>query len=592
MPDNKVIYKPLKEYKSIYKNKYNDNVTNYFKELTKQSSIDVSQNIATCKKIDKKEEEKKQFSKKEKKLSILKNFLIILLVVGLFLVIWSGYLLSQSKNNNTKAIATLSISIVFIIGIILLLFLAIYPKIKNFKQFLTKVEKELIKLYNEAYAEMEPLNKILNLEIYPKLFTKTCPVIRMDCQYDYKKFDYLVSNFGLEGSVNKNYSCLFVQSGHINGNPFFIANQLHHRIVDKVYTGSITISWTTYDSKGTSHHHSQVLSASIKKPAPKYSKIPYLVYGNKAAPNLVFSRSDTDCENMSDRQIDKFVKKESKKIKRHEKKNINSGFTMMEDNEFESLFGAINRNNEVEYRLLFTPLARKQMIELIKDREIGYGDDFYFYKNRMINTITADHLHRFPWQATEEDLKSYSYEILKQRYIDFGNTYFKQIYFTLAPILAIPIYQQTKPHEYIYKDVYPQHMSFYEHESCANMIGQDKFSHPDCKTQSILKTKIVSKKDKTDIVEVTSYGYKTIERVEYITKLGGDGHLHTIPIPWTEYIPLKAKRTMDVNIFEEPKENETYKDIIYDYLTKNNLKDDNQYVVNKFLVNLGKRLNK
>ena len=38
--------------------------------------------------------------------------------------------------------------------------------------------------------------------------------------------------------------------------------------------------------------------------------------------------------------------------------------------EFEVLFGAQNRNNEVQFRLLFTPLARKQLLALMKDKNM------------------------------------------------------------------------------------------------------------------------------------------------------------------------------------------------------------------------------
>ena len=32
---------------------------------------------------------------------------------------------------------------------------------------------------------------------------------------------------------------------------------------------------------------------------------------------------------------------------------------------------------------LFSPLAQENILRLLKDRQVGYGDDFDFYKNKM-----------------------------------------------------------------------------------------------------------------------------------------------------------------------------------------------------------------
>ena len=66
----------------------------------------------------------------------------------------------------------------------------------------------------------------------------------------------------------------------------------------------------------------------------------------------------------------------------------------MGNSEFEVLFGATNRNNEVQFRLLFTPLAQKQLLGLMKDKEIAFGDDFNFIKRNKINIIIPDHLKK------------------------------------------------------------------------------------------------------------------------------------------------------------------------------------------------------
>ena len=39
----------------------------------------------------------------------------------------------------------------------------------------------------------------------------------------------------------------------------------------------------------------------------------------------------------------------------------------------------------MEFRLLFTPVAQMQMLALMKDNEVGYGDDFTFLKDHKVN---------------------------------------------------------------------------------------------------------------------------------------------------------------------------------------------------------------
>ena len=60
--------------------------------------------------------------------------------------------------------------------------------------------------------------------------------------------------------------------------------------------------------------------------------------------------------------------------------------------------------------------------------------------------------------------------------------YFRKMYFTFAPILCIPLYQQHPPHEYVYKDVVEIFFIF-EDEMIVNNLGDAKFCHPDSKTR-------------------------------------------------------------------------------------------------------------
>ncbi|NLB81236.1 MAG: hypothetical protein GX800_06435, partial [Clostridiaceae bacterium] len=349
---------------------------------------------------------------------------------------------------------------------------------------------------------------------------------------------------------------LFVQSGEIEGNPFLICNDLTHELGVKTYSGSITIHWTTtsyQDGKTVTQHHSQVLTAEVTKPCPYYSEVPYVVYGYEAAPDLMFSRMDSNAENMTQKQIDKEVDRKIKKLNKKAEKSISQGdsYTVLGNSEFEVLFGATNRNHEVQFRLLFTPLAQKNLLCLMKDKVNGFGDDFAFFKNKMINRVYPEQLKSIELSIPDNFFHNYDYEAIKAKFIHHNNAYMRHLYFAFAPLMSIPLYRQQRPHEYIYKDLYDSYVSYYAHEFVANSFGADYFMHPFSETRNILKTHIVQSEDNRDTIAVTAYGYRTEQRTDYINKLGRDGRVHTTPVNWTEYIPVMDSKYLDIDVFDD-----------------------------------------
>ncbi|HRX45323.1 MAG TPA: hypothetical protein P5091_04715 [Acholeplasmataceae bacterium] len=166
--------------------------------------------------------------------------------------------------------------------------------------------------------------------------------------------------------------------------------------------------------------------------------------------------------------------------------------------------------------------------------------------------------------------------------------YFKRIYFTFAPILAIPLYQHTLPHEYIYKDLYDSYASFYEHEKVVNHMNVNEFKHPLCTTESILKTKTIKSDHYEDIISVTAYGYRTEQRVDYIQKMGGDGRMHTIPVEWTEYLPVEQESKVSVHVVEEEQE-ESYADSfrkMFENLKNKETTQENLYAIHRFIAHV------
>lgn len=589
------IYEPLKTYKNELKDKHNENVNKYFDELVEKSQIDIAANKATITRLNKKIKLFDNIKKRISNYSFLRVFLIITAIVLFVLPLFHF----NSDTYNLDFLGILIIALEFIVGIVLivLIFKKINPFIKSLKTEKNVLRKRIDELTKEASIQMQPLNDLFEEEMALQLFKQTLPLINFDKYFDTKRLEYLVKRFGLSDAPDYNRSTLYVKSGDINGNPFYISNDLVHSLGTKTYTGSIIISWTTYttvNGKRVSQRRTQTLTASVNKPYPYYKEQSYLVYGNDAAPDLIFTREDSDAENMNEKQIDRHVKRKVRKLQRKERKAIKKGgtFTTLAHSEFEVLFGAHDRNNEVQFRLLFTPLAQKQLLDLMKDKTIGYGDNFDFTKYKKINFVYPEHLDLIKLNVHPSYFHDIDFEKIKKRFIDYNNEYFKSVYFAFAPILSIPLYQQNKPHEYIYGDLYDGYVSFYEHESVVNTLGEERFKHKDSNTRNILKASLVKSGNNFDHVNVTAYGYKTEPRVDYVPRVGGDGRTHLVPVHWTEYIPVTETTKVDINVVNEEK-NMTYRDHFENYIKK--LKDDKDIdkkdliLLNKFFARVYKK---
>ena len=93
-------------------------------------------------------------------------------------------------------------------------------------------------------------------------------------------------------------------------------------------------------------------------------------------------------------------------------------------------------------------------------------------------------------------------------------------------------------------DVDDQKSCFWEHEAIANYLGEDKFRHPDCITRTILGTSVIETEGGAQLVEVGAYGYYGEDRVSYVTVRGNDGNDHSVPVSWTEYLPISESSRM------------------------------------------------
>lgn len=142
--------------------------------------------------------------------------------------------------------------------------------------------------------------------------------------------------------------------------------------------------------------------------------------------------------------------------------------------------------------------------------------------------------------------RHFDYEKAKKEFQEINAEYFKAIYFSLAPLLCVPMYQQIRPLEAIYGRGTLKRSSFWEDESLANFWGEDRFKHPSCVTDSILKTEKREVGNGDSVITVYAYGYRRMQRLTYVSVWGGDGRSHQVPVYRDEYISVTGQGSIRI----------------------------------------------
>ncbi len=544
-----MVWEPLSAYKTQYQGAFRRNCEDYFDDLVKKSGVDLAENgriVAAYEAQNRLVAEADRLLSRDK---MWRVFLIIWIVAGAVCAVASiPFLLDE---NLLPGVLMCVLGAVSVVAAVVLLVKCVLPRLRKNEEKKKELQKKADELYRQAWQQMAPLNALFENNVTGKLIEKTVSIVQLDENFNIRRYDYLSEKYGYGGEDDPAASTIGILTGEISGNPFVADRVLVCTMGTETYTGSITIYWETHhtDSEGrvVTTHHSQTLTASVTRPKPFYSQRTRLIYGNEAAPDLHFSRRPSHVEDDSEKERSRKVKRGMKKVRRKQQDAMEKGgsFTEMGNDEFEVLFGALDRDNEVQFRLLFTPLAQKNMLALLKDAE-GYGDDFYMRKSGCLNYIVSEHSAQWDMEEAAERYCSYSAELARSKFLQFNEQYFRSLYFDLAPLLSIPLYQQHKPHEYIYKEVYPRYFTRQETEYAVNRLDINALASPYAATPSILKTRFLEKDGRSDRVCVRANAFNAVPRTEYVSVFGGDGMSHMVPVDWTEYIPVYADTVVEM----------------------------------------------
>jgi hypothetical protein len=541
-------------YEESLKRQFHDGAVKYFDDLVKESGIDLAKYQADWA-IRNQKKKAYDVASNASKAASGKNTAFVVFEVICFII--GGITLPigilSALNAGTYYLAWILVgAILLILGIVLAV--VRHNKVKKELASAKSNEDDKADKLDDAEKvcadDIAALNSSFDWNAPQVIMERTTPIIDLDPYFSAQRYEFLKDKFGLLLNESPDESVLGVLSGNIQGNSFVLERVLSNTYCAQSYTGSLYITWEVYvHDKNGGHYEtrSETLYATVYHDAPHYGEITRLLYGNEAAPHLSFTRDPSGASTMDERERASAIKKRKKALSKKADEAVAEGksFTPLGNDEFDAFFGGDDRNNEVEYRLLFTPLAQANELDLILNDK-PYGDDFTFIKRGMANCIISRHSQSFDYSAAPSFFRGIDLEKMKSDFVSYCDQFIQGLYFDLAPLLSIPLYQMHKPHEEIYKESLGRNYAPAEHEAVANKMNPDCFrpKRANPSLPLILRAKEASAQGKTDVIEIHSYSYRTTPMVDYVPVRGGDGHTHQVPVHWTKYDKVSGDSPM------------------------------------------------
>ena len=417
----------------------------------------------------------------------------------------------------------------------------LHPALKVRNEKLQGSEQQAQELLQQAKAQLEPLEGLFSPQDSLELIQKTVPELVFHDIFNREHYDALRS-FDFRDDEDEDSSVIRSLTGTWNGNPFAFLERLTYEMRQEPYEGSLTIHWTekrkTKDENGNEVEEevqkSDVVYAKHWADKPCFYTYSTLGYGHEAAPELSFSRKAGNTHENGTIWLKIRLWFGKWALKRQSQQALRKGqdFLPMANEEFEVLFGATDRNNEHQFRQMFTPMAQRSMIDLLKDGQLG-GDSFSFRKKRRFNTITCS---AKVFSKSPRKYHDYSVRKAREAFVKHQEEYFRLIFGTFAPLLAVPLYRERSAVEPA--RVSQGHFSPCEHEMMVNLLPRKLLVTKDCKTQAIMKTSLLSTSEQGDLIQVRAFGYAIRPRVEPVEVNNcPDGRTHYVDVKWDEYLP-------------------------------------------------------
>ncbi|WP_338822704.1 MAG1210 family protein [Mycoplasmopsis felifaucium] len=555
-------YNPIEDYEKTYKVSINENTEKFFDKLIEKVNVDRELNKEICKKVKKLESDLK--TNKTSKNGHMAG-MIIFIVLGVLLCLIGIFNISNLTIIIPFVVLGI-VSIVLSLGCFLFFFL-------KYKKIVNTLESKLSKEKEKGRMQLQPLTMEMKHGIREHIIELSVPIIKFNKYLSNEKFAEFVSKNEdiLNITDNIETSHIQLQSGKLMHYPFYIGRTLNHEMGTKIYTGTLPVTYTTWttDSQGNSRRvtHTQILTASIEKPCPYYSKKTYIAYVNDAAPKLSFTRTYDHVEKLNPKKLEKFIKNKKKEFAKLTEQATKEGknFTSLGNDKFEALWNCTNRDNEVEYRLMFTPLAQQKLTEILLDNKIGFGDNFEFKKFKKLNIIKSDELNQIDFRYDKSLYEHfYNLEDFKNTFLNNNVLFFKIFFLSMLPIMSIPLYLNQIPEDVIWqKHQTDPILSQPEQETLINQIGTNTDILPDLiATPAIFKTWHLKTEDNIDKLGVLSWGYKITPQIDYVRMQANDGVWYNVPVKWDRYDVVSKTALVNVGTYDKYEYENEYIDCI------------------------------
>lgn len=513
---SQVIFEPAEEFERTYRKLHLDSVNQYFQHLVNTSGIDIEANRKTV----------KQYVDCTENVSALKK-----------------------KRNWLRFWRVLMCITLVLIPVVIL---KMTPRIRQLLEEIETAEQRAGELLGIAQNQMAPLCALFTDRDCLNLVEGTLPLLDFADRFTAEQETDMCVNYDFCKDNTWERSTLDVLAGHFNENPFLFERRLVHTMGTETYHGYKTIHWTEsytdHEGRRQTRSRSETLHATVVKPKPYYHTQVVLHYCAQGGPELSFSRNPGHVEQLSERELERHVKKGAKKLQRLTDRATQEGddFTAMSNEDFEVLFDATDRDHEVQFRTLFTPLAQTNMVELLRSKA-GYGDDFTMIKRRRTNHVITEHSQRRMLVLAAAEYFSYSYDQILKNFVEKNDVFFRDVYFDFAPLWSIPLYQERPVHALKPLPPLSGVHSMRECEALANVANAAYLVHPNTKTAAMIKTIPIRSQDGVDEICVTAYSYDIAQRVDWVSVYGGDGHFHSVAVEWDEYLPLEARQNFRIS---------------------------------------------
>ncbi len=529
------IFSPLDYYLQTGAPNHKTNTDTYWDLLTKTANVNHEENALTSAEYRDAKQQTKDLEKQIRKRKSLRAWCIVgAILIWLFCPLTFTFSLPLYK----KVIIA---SALFLGGLawIIILCKRINKRLRELREQLANKEITKENLLQTAYQQVAPLNALFTEFDAQRLVSKTFPHVVFDTYFTKERLEQMQA-FGFHETSDTDETVTDTISGSFYGYPFLYKRELSYYLGTKTYNGSLIIRWTTTkrDARGVMKtvEHTQTLRASVQKPYPYFSTETLLYYAHEEAPNLHFSRIHTNVDNKSEEQVERQIRVGTRKLEKLAAKSAkNDGnFTIVGNTEFEVLFNAVNRDDEIAFRYLFTPMAQENMVKLMRSNE-GYGDDFDFIKDGKINVIRSMHAQYSPLYLPASTYKSYDAALVEKTFKKINYEFFKSLFFDFAPLMLIPAYQQPLAHS---ENIVSGDLTPLTFEAIAARLPH--YTAPnDAAVNVIYKTKLAEKTGNAYTVYVYADSFKAQKRIDYVSKHGDDGNVHNVPVEWVEYIPTK-----------------------------------------------------